>query len=655
MKRILTLTFLMLLTIPSLVSGAVPRTMSYQGILEDAGGAVVADGYYQLEFSLHPAAIGGLVLWSETQTLYVEDGLFNAILGQVTALPGIDFDAPYWLGIGVDGGAQLTPRVTLTASPYSLNSDRLDGLTSTYFATATHTHTLGALADVNTTGATDGEVLTYQSGSNTWVPSAVGAGGDDDWTINGDDVYHYPGRVGIGTPPTELLTVGGTTLTGGFKMPTGAGNGYVLTSNSSGTGTWQPVPGGGVDGAGTSNFIARWLDSNTLTSSVLVQSGLRIGVGIVSPIDAKLDVYSEDNEIALDVVSTYSGTLGRVMNVERTVAPAALNDLLQIKAPAGSPDGFQFIECERGTDVEFSVDGNGEAYFAGQVGIGVTMPTYKLDVESPEDCIRAMNTGSVLSDYIAVDGNSRPADYYGIGGRFVGGYHGVEGRVSPTGFADYYGVYGYVSGGSGTNRGVYGYAGGGATNYAGYFSGSVHVNGLLTKAGGSFKIDHPLDPSHRYLSHSFVESPDMMNVYNGNAILGADGEAWIEMPDWFEALNRDFRYQLTCIGGFAPVYVATEIDGNRFRIAGGEAGLKVSWQVTGIRHDEWANQNRIPVEEYKPAGEQGTYLHPAAHGLPEALAVDYEARLGGKPGERADEARPASSGSRKRGGDDGAR
>jgi hypothetical protein len=102
----------------------------------------------------------------------------------------------------------------------------------------------------------------------------------------------------------------------------------------------------------------------------------------------------------------------------------------------------------------------------------------------------------------------------------------------------------------------------------------------------------------------------MMNIYNGNVVLDRRGEAVITLPEWFQALNRDFRYQLTCIGGFAQVYVAGEVRDNRFKIAGGKAGMKVSWQVTGIRHDAYAEANRIPVEENKPAAERGTFLHP---------------------------------------------
>ena len=92
----------------------------------------------------------------------------------------------------------------------------------------------------------------------------------------------------------------------------------------------------------------------------------------------------------------------------------------------------------------------------------------------------------------------------------------------------------------------------------------------------------------------------MKNIYDGVAVLDENGEATVTLPDWFEALNQDFRYQLTCIGGYAPVYVAGEISGNHFRIGGGRPALKVSWQVTGVRHDAYANEHRIPVEAEKP-------------------------------------------------------
>ncbi len=168
--------------------------------------------------------------------------------------------------------------------------------------------------------------------------------------------------------------------------------------------------------------------------------------------------------------------------------------------------------------------------------------------------------------------------------------------------------------------------GGSATFYvqgngSGYFGGAVQINGnlnvggTLTKGGGSFKIDDPLDPENKYLSHSFVESPDMMNIYNGLIRLDERGEAWVELPQYFEALNRDFRYQLTSVGASQPrLYIAREVEDNRFKIAGGKANAKVSWQVTGIRQDAWANAHRIPTEEDKPLEKRGTYLHPELYG-----------------------------------------
>jgi len=173
----------------------------------------------------------------------------------------------------------------------------------------------------------------------------------------------------------------------------------------------------------------------------------------------------------------------------------------------------------------------------------------------------------------------------------------------------------------------------------GVFAGNLDVTGKLTKGSGSFKIDHPLDPAHKYLSHSFVESPDMMNVYNGNITTDKHGWATVILPDYFEALNRDFRYQLTVIGQFAQAIVDKEIAGNRFVIRTSKPGVKVSWQVTGIRQDAYANADRIPVEEDKPAAEQGYYLHPEAFGQPaykSITALEEQARgqKAGDPGSR---------------------
>jgi trimeric autotransporter adhesin len=157
-------------------------------------------------------------------------------------------------------------------------------------------------------------------------------------------------------------------------------------------------------------------------------------------------------------------------------------------------------------------------------------------------------------------------------------------------------------------------AGSGFAAYAGYFYGDVEVTGTLSKGGGSFKIDHPLDPANKYLYHSFVESPDMMNIYNGNVVTDGSGAAIVTMPSWFEALNTDFRYQLTVIGQFAQAIVAAEIADRSFIIKTSKPGVKVSWQVTGIRQDAWANAHRIQVEVDKAPRDQGHYIHPELFG-----------------------------------------
>ena len=206
------------------------------------------------------------------------------------------------------------------------------------------------------------------------------------------------------------------------------------------------------------------------------------------------------------------------------------------------------------------------------------------------------------------------------------------------------GVYGYsseglfgVQGGAGginqngvcgiANNGPYaaGIYGQSSSGYAGYFTGNAYVGGILTKSGGGFKIDHPLDPENKYLYHSFVESPDMMDLYNGNVLLDGAGEALVELPAYFEALNRDYRYQLTAIGAPAPnLHVAERISGNRFKIAGGAPGMEVSWQVSGVRKDAFAQAHRIVAEVEKEPENQGRYLNPGEQGKPDELGIGWE-------------------------------
>ncbi len=113
----------------------------------------------------------------------------------------------------------------------------------------------------------------------------------------------------------------------------------------------------------------------------------------------------------------------------------------------------------------------------------------------------------------------------------------------------------------------------------------------------------------------------MMNIYNGNVTTDAQGNAVVTLPEWFEALNRDFRYQLTVIGQFAQAMVAGEIANHQFSIKTDKPNVKVSWQVTGVRQDAWANAHRIPVEVSKPEQERGLYMHPELFGQPSERGI----------------------------------
>jgi len=244
--------------------------------------------------------------------------------------------------------------------------------------------------------------------------------------------------------------------------------------------------------------------------------------------------------------------------------------------------------------------------------------------------VKGEHTNSGLGVYgLTVSGTGIKGEATG-GGRGVWGIAtsdiGVQGQSSSgwgvygvSGSSD--GVYALTSSTDPTIAAVHGFAFTGG--FAGIFHGNVSVTGTISKGGGSFKIDHPLDPENKYLYHSFVESPDMKNIYDGNIVTDDNGEAVVQMPDYFEALNSDYRYQLTVIGTFAQAIVAEKIKGNRFVIKTSAPSVEVSWQVTGIRQDAFANKYRIPVEELKPQSERGFYLHPEAFDKPVERSVEW--------------------------------
>ena len=157
--------------------------------------------------------------------------------------------------------------------------------------------------------------------------------------------------------------------------------------------------------------------------------------------------------------------------------------------------------------------------------------------------------------------------------------------------------------------------------------GNLSIGGTLSKAAGTFRIDHPVDPENKFLVHSFVESPDMMNLYNGNVVTDSTGMATVLLPSYFCAENRDFCYQLTPVGGegFTRVRVASKISENRFVVQSETPNTEISWQVTGIRNDRYARAHPIDPEPAKSPQEKGRYLHPELYGQPAEQGLLYMA------------------------------
>jgi hypothetical protein len=437
-----------------------------------------------------------------------------------------------------------------------------------------------------------------------------------------------------------------------------------------------------VDSATSNGTTNYWANDNTASGepvahvSLVVNTGLfnvLLGdtslTGMSQPIDGMV---FEHDPTYLRVWFSQTGTPGTFEAMEPNQRIASVAYALHAMYAENCPTDPQILcgynqTCSMG--IELYVSGSdhaihGETNAVGYYGLwGVNSTTsettwsYGVRGDSYSTLGRGVYgwAGASSGETIGIRGYSASFDGYGVYG--ISNHYGVYGYTQDA--SDGYGVVALTPGqsvidwSSGWDNGIYGagdigvagitYTDGGIAIYAsdesagggsaGRFWGDVEVNGTLNKSAGSFKIDHPLDPENKYLYHSFVESPDMMNVYNGNVVLDADGVAWIELPDYFETLNNDFRYQLTPIEAAMPnLYVAEEVSDNSFMISGGQPGGKVSWQVTGIRQDPYAEANRIPVEEEKPAEEKGTYLHPELYGKSQTMALDNQLYCGDPSG-----------------------
>ena len=245
----------------------------------------------------------------------------------------------------------------------------------------------------------------------------------------------------------------------------------------------------------------------------------------------------------------------------------------------------------------------GNKVFNGNVGIGTIASTYKLDVlHGGSTGIRSQSSSSF--SVVDIDGQNGDAAL-----RFVkAGVNQWNTRNNPA--TDDYQIFEL--------------GGGGERMRIENTTGKVIVNGDFTAIGAkAFTMDHPLDPTNKTLMHAAIESNEVLNSYSGTVITDAGGKVTVSLPDYFEAINKDFRYQLTVMGTFAQAIVSKEVSNNKFEIATNQPNVKVSWEVKGVRNDARMRKFPFIAVQEKAAAQKGQYIDPAAYNQPESKRVSY--------------------------------
>jgi hypothetical protein len=424
------------------------------------------------------------------------------------------------------------------------------------------------------------------------------------------------GQLGTGTSAVGTVTsVGsGAGLTGGpitgsgtLSIATGGVSNTMLTNSSLAVNAGSGLSGGGSVALGGSTSLS--VATGGVTNAMLANPSLTVtaGTGLTGGGAVSLggSTTLNLNPIISATTGTFSGSTSPV--VSGTNTGNSSNGQLGTSVSGNAAGVYGTSASSTG----YGVVGNNTATGGNAYGVYGTTAS-------------SVGAGVYGSGADGVYGSGTITGVYGMGstvGVFGDGSTGVKGFSTGTNSGT--GVLGSIYGTGSGAYAVWGYNSG-SGGYAGYFQGDVNVTGTLYSGVKDFLIDHPLDAANKYLYHSSVESSEMMNIYTGNVILQASGEAVVELPEWFEAVNADFRYQLTAIGAPAPgLYIAEEIANHRFKIAGGPPGTKVSWQVTGVRQDAYAKAHPLQVEVDKPDSERGYYIHPELYGQPKEKGIEW--------------------------------
>ncbi|WP_129022090.1 collagen-like domain-containing protein [Edaphocola flava] len=643
-----------------------PQKFNYQGVARNNTGAALANQSLGLRISILDGSSSGTVVYSETQSATTNTyGLYNISVGNGTPVTGTMAAVNWGTGdkymkVEIDpaGGTNYTNlgATQLLSVPFALHA--ANGGVAGPAGPQGPAGPAGPVGATGPNGATGAQGPAGPAGPQGPV-GATGAQGPAG-PVGATGAAGATGAQGPAGPqgPAGSANISGTTNTlVKFTGATTGGNSQLTDDGTSvgvNTGTLSPnikfqVTAGAIGNAMRATLTGTPATSIATAGSVYGES--TTGIGVIGVSGSQNGVYG---------LST--GTLGGTVGV----ATGTGNGIWGVATGAGVAGFF-----DGGTT------GRGIVVSTGASGFGTSTPSGRLHVMQPATPVPAIDTFAAITGYsytsqaclkAGVFGNYNGSNYgvgvqgtgyngvnnqdantiFGVGNQDLGvygsantagvmgasvggigvvGYNKNASFAATTGIGNTYGVYGNAQTVGGATvptvrYGVYGFASGATTNYAGYFSGNVQITGSIAKGSGTFKIDHPLDPENKYLYHSFVESPDMMNIYNGNITTDANGYATVKLPEYFESLNQDFRYQLTVIGAFAQAIVAQEVSGNEFRIQTNQPGIKVSWQVTGVRHDKYANAHRVVPEVEKEPQFKGRYLHAAEWGMPEDRSID---------------------------------